>query len=400
MRFDMPKGSPLAGVAALAAMLLFTALAMNDWDIDKIRPEVNRDSDMVVHEESVDNTELNAILSVDVGDDANTSMDGPSSDSEMDSGSLEGAFAANDATRVSHDDYVKYLKSSVVAQMDVVMSTTDAASRSKLYMKVFYRGHIKEEKGGAAIVKIAPSAFSEGYTNAGNIGGIAITQFATSYLYDLHNNTDVFKSRQKYIESALKDVPDTTTWMEACADNKLEVPLGVKRMWGTFAGVGSGNATTKKQYVHSATLGTETSAVKYLPDVEFTVASSATIMSTVVVNDTGSKYQSGNTYVPMMTKEALDLIGTSYCQYTDRDSPQRKIFYEDDNTIAQCIDSGYSSLVIIFGCEAGTTLNQVIGSENKSKLATAIRYVIPDTSFDSSVFSEAVLIQKGEVAVA
>lgn len=383
------KTIPLAGAVSLVVMIFLLVLAYNGWEIDAVRPDVNRFDGMVVNSELVDNSALNAYgVDTDAGS-GETSMGGDSM--EGDGSEVVGSFAECKETMVAHTDYVEYLRNGVVKTLSDVYSGLSSSAQGKLYIRVMYRGHEKDEGGGAYMVVQAGTAFDQMWGGASGVGGYDIGAFAIDYASEFNDNASAVETTRQGAYKMMSKVPSNQTWLKT-SSGEYDLSDAMLKMWGAYAGVGSGG-TRASQYLSALQQKSNSSIAKYVPMVTLKISTGVSDFKSLIVNDTTGT--AGKTYEHSMSKENLNALFVSYNQYPHRDASQRVLFKSGNNLIAKSIDSGYSKLMIIVGSEAGSKLTEVLGERYQSVLS-AISGVKADTSY--SDFDGATLILKGEVA--
>lgn len=383
------KTIPLAGAISLVVMIFLLVLVYNDWEIDAVRPDVNRADGMVVNSELVDNSALNAYgVDTDAGS-GETSM----GEDDMEGGGSDvvGSFAECKETMISHTDYVEYLRNGVVKTLSDIYNSLDSSAKNKLYIRVMYRGHEKDDGGGAYMVTQAGNAFDQMWGGASAVGGYDIGTFALDYASAFNDNDKAAEATRQSAYRMMSKVPNNQTWLKTSVGD-YGLSEAMLQMWGAYAGVGSGG-TRASQYLSALQQKSTASIAKYVPMVTLKVSTGVNDFKNIIINDTSKTL--GKTYEHSLSKESLDALFVSYNQYPHRDASQRVLFKSGNNLVAKCIDSGYSKLMIVVGTEAGSKLTDVLGTKYQSVLS-GVSSVKADTSY--SDFDGATLILKGEVA--
>lgn len=383
------KTIPLAGAISLVVMLFLLVLAYNNWEIDAVRPDVNRTNGMVVNSELVDNSALNAFgVDTDSGS-GETNMGGD--EMEGDGTRPVGSFAECKETMISHTDYVKYLNNGIVKTLTSIYDSLDSNAKNKLYIRVMYRGHEKDESGEAYMISQAGSAFDQMWGGAQSIGGYDIGAFALDYASTFNDNASTAESTRQSAYNMMNKVPGNQTWLKTSAGD-YGLSEAMLRMWGAYSGISTGG-TKASQYLNALRQKSNASIAKYVPMVTLKVSTGVSDFNTIIINDTSKTL--GKSYEHALSKESLNALFTSYNQYPHRDASQRVLFKSGSNLVAKCIDSGYSKLMIVIGSAPDSKLTEVLGTKYQTALS-GISGVKADTSY--SDFDGATLILKGEVA--
>lgn len=357
-------------VALSSAIALSLTLGLTSCNqVDSIRPEVNRDLQMIM---SPDLFESGYTLEDQLGVDSST--DGGTPGSEIPGvgpvgGSTEvpdvelSKFSPIPYNVVSSSSYSEYLKQAVETPVKEALKSLDSDKYSKVYFKCYHFGYnAPDDSSDGALLKSA--TYNATWGGLRNVGGHVVPDFLYDYLIKRYSNYVLKDRAVTRLQSSVSGVTSSMVYDEARVDDN--VPSGLVAMWGSE--LNSSNASTLREFLNRA----DSYPQWCIPNLKLCVISGSSGTSEIEFNSVGG-YSSRAPYRPFITTTQISRVLNSTNQLDGIEGDVKlECNTSDDHSICWGYIDNYSVTVILLGCDSSSTLRTVLGNTVYSTTMDAI----------------------------